>query len=108
MRPNPRRCRKFLLTYLDFKQVIDVPLVVKHQRAQGGKRIPRIFVDVLQGVIVRNGQAKLIQKLPITVIDTGNDLIQGPEIHNLIGHAGRIFRFKGGIVDTPTVDITTL
>jgi len=46
--------------------------------------------------------------MPVTVIETGNDLIEDLEILNLIGRAGRFFRFKGGIVDTPTVDISTL
>jgi hypothetical protein len=49
--------------------VIDAALVVEHQRAQGRKRNPRIFMDACQGIIERNGQAKLIQKLPTTAVD---------------------------------------
>jgi hypothetical protein len=29
---------------------------------------PGVFVDVLQGVIARNGQAELIQRLSVTVV----------------------------------------
>jgi hypothetical protein len=62
-------------------------------------------VNVLQSIIARNGQAKLILKLPVTAVDAGDDPIQDLAILNLTGHAGRNYRIKGGIVDTPAVDL---
>ena len=74
-----------LFPFHDIGQAIDAALVIEHQPAQGRKRNPRFFMDVCQGVIERNGQAKLIQKLPATIVDAGNDLIQSLVIHNLTG-----------------------
>ena len=65
-------------------------------------------MNVLQGIITRDGQAKLIQKLPVTAVDAGIDPFQSLAENDCTGHFGRNFRNKSGIVDTSIVDMSTI